>query len=561
MGDLSNSHKLFKKYSGHILLAVLVIIVSLITYYRVKIQMDLGPIWDTYDFLSNALLFAGQGTGYSDLTRPPVLPFLTSILFRLGYTSSISIFIVDGLLFIFGVIGLFLLLKLQFNDILSFLGSLLYATFPIIISFVGVGLSDIPSVSFAIWTIYFTILAVKKNSKFFYLSFPLMMLTFLTRYPSALLIFPVLFYILINRKSVEIKDIIIGISSSLLLLIPVLIFFYEVFGNPFYSFLNFFGSSSATVSTNYSAYNPDILYFIKNLPLFIGDQLVTIIFIIILCFGVYLLFKSKKAFKSKIKLFNTPSLNKITVIKLILFIILTLAFVGTFGKLYYMGSEILFFAMAYLLYDLVKNLNINNIDIHLLVFAWFMAFFIFHSAYSVKDYRYFVTMAPAVAYFLILSINQIYGKLEFKIKNINVTSYLFSIILIIIIISSTMSCLSSVQETNNNLKIIDQNMKSASQWLINYDPNYETKTVYSDLWPYSGWYLKMNIGMMPIFRDDQMYYTGTNDHNFSQQDSIAANNYLVRNNVYYCFSTLQKLNLTSYKPIKQIGKTVIYKRV
>ena len=557
MGNLSKLYNISKKYSSHILLAALVIIVSLITYYRVKIQMDLGPIWDTYDFLSNALLFAGQGTGYSDLTRPPVLSFLTSILFRLGYTSPTAIFIVDGLLFIFGVIGLFLLLKLQFNDTLSFLGSLVYATFPIIISFVGVGLSDIPSVSFAIWTIYFTILAVKKNSKFFYLSFPLMMLTFLTRYPSALLIFPVMFYILINRKSVEIKDIIIGIISSLLLLIPVLIFFYEIFGNPFYSFLNFFGSSSATVSTNYSAYNPDMLYFIKNLPLFIGDQLVTTIFIIILCFGVYLLFKSKKAFKFKIELFNTPFLNKITVIKLILFIILTLAFIGTFGKLYYMWSEILFFAIAYVLYDLAKNSNINNIDMHLLVFTWFMAFFIFHSVYSVKDYRYFVTMAPAVAYFLVLCINQIYCKLGLKIRNINVTSYLFSIVLIIVIISSTMSCLSSVQEANNNLKIIDENMNSASQWLVNYDPNYKTKIIYSDLWPYSSWYLKMNVRTMPIFKGGQMYYTGTN-HNSSQQDSIAANSYLVSNNVYYCFSTLQKLNLTSYKPIKQFGNLIIY---
>jgi hypothetical protein len=326
------------------------------------------------------------------------------------------------------------------------------------------------------------------------------MLSFLTRYPSALLIFPVMFYTLINRKSVEIKDIILGISSSLLLLIPVLIFFYEVFGNPFYSFLNFFGSSSATVSTNYSAYNPDTLYFINNLALFIGDQLVAIIFIIMLCFGVYILLKAKKGFQFKIRLFNAPYLDKIMVMKLILLITLILSFVGTFGKLYYMLSEILFFTLAYVLYDLVKNLNMKNMDMHLLVFAWFMAFFIFHSVYAVKDYRYFVTMAPAVVYFLILCINQIYSKLEFKIRNINMTSYLFSIILIIIIISSTMSCLFSVQESNNNLRIIDKNMNSSSQWIINYDPTYKNKIIYSDLWPYSGWYLKMNVGMMPLFR-------------------------------------------------------------
>ena len=542
-------------------LALLITVVSLITYYRIKIQMDLGPIWDTYDFLSDALLFAGQGTGYSDLTRPPLLPFLTSIFFRLGYVSSAAIFVVDGLLFIFGVAGLFLLLKLRFNDMESFLGSLLYATFPIVISFAGVGLSDIPSVSFSIGAVYFTILAVKSNSKFFYLSFPFIMLAFLTRYPSALLIFPIALYILVNIKSIlKIRDVFTGIIASLILLVPVLNFFYDVYGNPFYSFLNFFGSSSGA-PTGAFAYNSNIFYFLEYLPSFIGAQGFAIIFIIIMGFAVYELINFKKKPTSKTKLFNALHTDKKTKIKLISIAVLTLIFLGTFSQIFWMWSEILFFGLAYVSYDLLKNRDIKYLDMHLLIFSWFMAFFIFHSVYVVKDGRYFVTMAPAVAYFLVLGMSEVLNKSGFKIKNINATSCLFSIILIFMIISSTASYLPGIQEENNNLKVMDENIDIASQWLINYDPGYKNKIIYSDLWPYSGWYLKMNIGMMPTFKDGHVYYTGAKDYSSSQQDSIAADKYLVTNNAQYCFSSLQKPNLTSYKPVKQFGNVIIYQRI
>ena len=199
-----------------IFLLLLTVIVSLITYYRVLVQMQIGPVSDSFDFLSNALVFAGQGIGYSDLFRPPLFPFIISLFFRLGYIFSSTIFALDGLIFIFGVIGMFMLLKLQFNNIESFLGGLLYATFPIVISLLGFGFSDLASVSFTIWTFYFLILAVKKDSKFFYLTFPFFILAFLTRYNNILMIFPILLYLTINRGRINFKNLYIGIFASIL---------------------------------------------------------------------------------------------------------------------------------------------------------------------------------------------------------------------------------------------------------------------------------------------------------------------------------------------------------
>ena len=79
IGEFQMINKLDNNKSSILLLILLTLILTLIVYFRIIIQIEIGPIWDTCDFLSNAMFFAGQGFGYTDLTRPPVLPLLTSI--------------------------------------------------------------------------------------------------------------------------------------------------------------------------------------------------------------------------------------------------------------------------------------------------------------------------------------------------------------------------------------------------------------------------------------------------------------------------------------------------
>ena len=203
-----------KNLNSIVFLILLTVIVSIITYYRVLVQIDIGPISDSFDFLSNALVFAGQRTGYSDLIDPPsFLSHFSDIPCGLHFNQH-NILHGWWILFIFGVVGLFILLKMRFNDFESFLGALLYATFPIVLTIFRVGFSDLASVSFSIWALYFTVLAIKNDSRFFYLSFPFFMFAFLTRYNTALLIFPILLYLLINKNKINFKQIIIGIAAQ-----------------------------------------------------------------------------------------------------------------------------------------------------------------------------------------------------------------------------------------------------------------------------------------------------------------------------------------------------------
>ncbi|AUB56983.1 hypothetical protein BK008_00705 [Methanobacterium sp. MZ-A1] len=552
------------KNSKLVFLVLLIITVSLITYFRVRIQLIVGPEFDGFDFLANSALFAGKSIGYSDLLRPPLLSFLASLYFRfdglyMGITS-----IIDGLIYLLGCIGLYLFLKERFNAIISFVGSLLFATFPIIITFAGAGLTDVSSVSISIWAIYLTYLGVKKNSKFFYLAFPVAMMAFLTRFNLALIIFPIFAYIIANRHEIKNpRNIVIGMILGALVLLPIFIYFNTKFGNALYPFMDFFRSSESLGSTIHFAYNPDSLYFVKNMPYYIGTA-----FWIIILSAVFGLFVYSYQNIGKIGSVlgkigsSTPLKNLKTGIKVKLLLILALlaVFVATFGKTNYMVSEIIFFTITFLTYNVSSELELD-VGWDLLYFSWFMAFFIFQSVYVAKDHRYFISMTPPVAYFLARGLNFITQKFEFEFKQKNLTLYVFAIILSMMMIFSVAVQLSEIEEVNQKNKIFNQDVSNVSQWLKIDDPDYKSKVIYADYWPYFGWYLQTNVGKMPMFRDNQSLYQGVKDFNFTSDDKNALNNELNRISPDYYMCTWDNMNFTNYVPVARFGSITIYKRV
>ena len=446
----------------------------------------------------------------------------------------------------------------------SFLGALLYATFPIVLTIVGVGFSDLSSVSFTIWAFYFTVLAVRNDSRFFYLAFPFLMFAFLTRFNNALLIFPIFLYLLINKDKINLKKFFIGIAASILIIVPVLLFFYEKFGNIIYPFINFGSSSAATALTSSAenfAYNPNIFFFIQGFPDFVGPQG---IFIIIIVFLGILIYSFLKIMRKNHKSYNLVDRLKLkdgkAQIKYAVLIILVITFLVSFGKIFYMINELLFFFIAYLMYDLTRNLNIKYMNLHIMFFAWFMAFFIFNSIYVIKDFRYFVLMAPPVAYFMILGLSEISDSINIKFKNRNITLPVLAIILTCIMLLTSASQISAILVSNNDKVTINENMKLASQWFVSYDPDYKNQNIYSDLWPNFSWYLKTNVKPVPVFKDNQTFANGAKNETFNQADSNQFNNYLVTSNADYYLCVREGLNLTSYTPVKVFGNVIIYKK-
>ncbi len=553
---------LSKKSNFFNYLYLLVVISSMIAYFLYKIQPDFGLIWDTADFLILALDFTGKGIGYVDLIRPPVLPFLTSIIFRLGYVSENVIFALDGILFIFGVIGLYLLLNLRFNPLRSFIACILYSTFPIMLFYVSIGLSDIPSVSFSIWAIYFTILAVKKNNKFFYLAFPFAIISFLTRYPMALIIYPLFFYIFINRNNLENKkDLILGILLSFVLIIPFISWSFLKFGNPLYPFIPSFSVTVGVSSEELFYYNPDIFYFTKILPRLLGN--VSIAITIITIFGLFIYnIRSKFWLKLNFKRFYNYIYSKSNnyKIRFLILILLILFFIISFGNIFYMFSEVIFLVISILFYELLKNSKYPNLNMDLLIISWFMSFFIFHSVYVIKDQRYLITMAPAVSYFLILGLNELSNKFKLVFKNKNITFSIISVFIVIGLLVSTTNTLIDLNEISAQETVTDD-IILASNWFKNYDPDYKTKIIYSDYYPHSTWYLRTDINKMPILKDNKEIYARLKELNLSNEDFKVYEKELSQNNADYYFCINAKINLTSYKVIKRFGDVYIYEKI
>ncbi len=543
-------------------LLTLIIIVSLIAYNRILVQIKMGPVSDSVVFLSNALTMAGHGTGYSNLMFPPFFPFVVALFFKMGYIYSSTIFYIDGIFFVMGVVGLYLLLKLKFNDIESFLGALLYATFPIIIVVMGLGLSDLPSVAVTIWAIYFLILAVKRNSKYFYLTIPLIMLAFLTRYNNALLIFPLILFLLINRNNVNYKNLFGGILVAFLVIVPVLIFFFEQFGSVMYPFLNFVSTSSiVSGAVRNSFYDPNIYFFLEKLPFLIGIPVFVITVCSILALFILTFYKINQLKSHNKSLRIVLGLNNSMVrYKLSLLVISTLIFLFSFGKIHYIISEILYLISAFIFYEIVKKFKIKSMKLHMLIFSWFMTFFIFHSIFALKDVRYFVVMAAPVAYFIILGLSEISKLINIKYKDTNIIFLVLTIILSVIVISSAATQLPMILQENQANVMFNQEIVSAGNWVMVNDPNYRDQNIYSDLWPNFSWYLKTDVKPVPVFKGNDSFLVGVIDFSFDQADSDKFNNYLVKNDADYYLSVRPGLNLTSYIPVKKFGDLIIYKK-
>ena len=115
-----------------IAISSLLIIVIAITLLLFNIDGKAGVYYvrDVFFYLNNALFYAGYDIGLVN-TRglSPLIPMITSIFFRMGFISDYTIIAVSSSFYIFAALGMYLLLRLRFDEVLSFTGSIILSTF------------------------------------------------------------------------------------------------------------------------------------------------------------------------------------------------------------------------------------------------------------------------------------------------------------------------------------------------------------------------------------------------------------------------------------------------
>lgn len=540
-------------------LFVLMVITLIITSYLLYKQIQIGvPYYDVFVYLNNALIFAGIPVGnVSVIYLSPLVPFLTSLVFRAGYISANALFILDAVIFIFGVMGLYLLFKERFSQIQSLAGALIFLSFPLIFAWAVSGGIDIPGVVFSIWTVYLLVLGVRKDSKYLYLVFPLLMVAILARYTSIIMVFPIFLYIMINENRIKnLKNVIIGVLASFLMIVPFLLYFYTKLGN-LNPLINLVTSTimGASGAVNDLGYNPDKLYFLYNLLNYInlgplqgvyrqiqnpnqGDPSILAYIIVIVALvglGIYLY----RILKKKIE--DLEGNRNRTILHTSILIILLVVGVWSFFTSSYMISEFVFLAAFYTAYRLLKDTS--KLEMDFLFLSWFAAFFIFHSIIPLKVDRYFITMSPALAYFIILGLITVVEKYKTRLSFKSVKSeQICLIIAIILLISTAVTFIGHAPKHGYGYHI-----QVASDWFTDYDPSYRDRVIFSDYDPAFRWSLKKEVefGVPRLYVDPDSF-----------------SRYLLDHDADYYIDALSdpKWNIPNYHIIRNMSGIAIYQR-
>ena len=561
-------------------LIVSLIIGSLIVWINCSENILGHSYRDIYLYLIEALKFSGVNiTGYDYVDfLSPLIPFLTSIAFRLNFVSVNSLFVITGIFYVLGVVGTYLLLKLRFDNTYSIFGAILYGSFTVNIMWAGNGSIDVPCVALSIWTLYFFIKAMKTNQKYFYLAFPLSVLTFFAKYTGAV-VFAVMILYFLSQKDIfstikkYFKNIIGGALFGLVFMVP---FFYYYLSNhiPF-GFLNQAETISSTTTRSAFAIRKhkgnNLLYYFSNLPRYIynPNHWVGIILLIICMVGiVYALYRFSKVLKesygvmdSKVG-FNYDTngfwdniVGKFKIPKSIFYVILFASIVGMClsffiaGKVSFVKCEILFFICIFI-FSLTFNkvllsFNENNkfkyefFTYDLMMIGWFMGHMIFLSAHLTKVDRYATAFAPALAFFITFGLSFICEKLkDYKIKSVSLKHIIPTICVILLLIMSF-----SYLGVNKHDSLVN-NEQDTVTWLEGHDPNLGSAVIWADRGPIFTWYLQKEVH----------YVT-------SKENSSKFSSEMLANNTKYYISQYQNLSIPQYKEVKQIGEVSVYQKV
>lgn len=523
--------------------------------------------WDTYLYLENGRTFSKMGWG--DVPSiAPVLPMMLSKLFLIaGHPYQEAIFNVDVVSYIVGVITLYLILRFKFDRNTSFTGSIIYATFTLLYSWVAIGGNDIIGVTGTLLTVYFVLVAHNYDTRFYYIALPVAAYAFLTRYTAGVMLFALIFYLIINKISLrEIRDIIIGAVLGVISISWFLNQFNKTLGTPF----PFLGQFSGTVSNTQvldSGYLPDTWYYIMHIPNYLNSiipakstfnavvnpmgnipTLLSYVFIFLMIAGFILIFYN--IYKCSENNTNRKFFTAANIILLLCGVVAGLICVFTLIHVSYIVTNILFLLVMSIIWLLLRDYDIKCLDYDLLMISLFVVYLVFQSILSTKNDRYFITVLPFIAYFISNAISYIYKFLDRKIilkRNIKIST-IATVIVAVLLVGNSLAFVDDMPHNNHYRDVED-----SCEWLINYYPDYNNSTIiYSDNWPAVTWY-------MNIYGQRGVPDTSSNESALLFSTVILSQNSTHEGALFYIdTNSVEKIDYPGLTMIKRIGDVAIY---
>ncbi len=164
--------------------------------------------WDSGSFLTNGGVYAGysQYSQSYDPTRPPFVPFLISLAFRLTMPNVADGYAISAALYFCGIIATFLVARRIMNPLLAGLAAGSFALAPKVFEWSGIAVSDVEGVAVGMMALSALIYACEKSTKLLLVALPLMVLTPLTRYSMASVFIAALVYLAASRNLGRLLD-------------------------------------------------------------------------------------------------------------------------------------------------------------------------------------------------------------------------------------------------------------------------------------------------------------------------------------------------------------------
>lgn len=588
----------FEKYKKDMMfIGLLIIISSVILYFFLKIDIKIGSyyyIHDVYIYLNNSLNYAGLGGSSRNHGLPPVIPFITSIFFSLGYVSDKVILYVSSFYYILTAIGMYGLLRLKYKELLSFTGAIILITMPINLVWATKGMIDIPGLAMSIFALYFMALGLYKNPKYYYIAFPVLVIGFFTRFTVILTLPAMLMLILftgnpLNYINSHLGKLIKGFLSGGICF-GLFMIFYKIYNIPLF-FLSQSSSISATSNPGAStaaATTNNVVYYLNNLPLYLGTykwvpyslkpgrfafekmtwlgntpSFISYIYLLIILIGLIIFIWRLCEKQNLDKILKNK--NKYFYLKVILVIVPLIAYFISFTHVSLYVSMGLISISILFLFRIIRKSDLKYLAIDFMFIYWLAVNLTFYSFHIIKTDRYGICFTPMITYFVVFSLYLIYGKLKefvpstknkkdnkFKIspKTLKTIKVLVPLILIISTLSITTFCyMTNSPHTFDNLQpdnmlTVYEDQKELTDWIIQTDPDYKNKVIYATNWIEIAFNLRMDV-----------------NQTFGLSDNLTST--LVQNNASYYISEGKDPNIdpSYYTIVKEKNGMVVYKRV
>lgn len=556
---------------------IILFIVLFLSTSRMLVQSLVGCISnpDIAIYLLTALKYAGLDSFNlvipDEIYYTPIISFLSSIFFRMGYVDKNAIIIVTTVINFIGYFGLYILLRNRFNSLLSFTGVLIYGSLPLIIVNSARGMIDLSFISISIWVLVFAIRAIDKNPKYFLIVLSLLVIGFFTKYTVGFMLPLIVLYYVINRNVVDLFDCFMSdrklfkqkvknyfsskefkyIIISVIVGICLFVIISKTLILDFGGYLTFFQQSSNTFNGNiYSSeaidFNMDKSYYLDHFSQILYQShkfsfILSGLLIVILALGAIIkigyCFRNISLYKAKETQFKTKHLNKILFSTSTILIIVAFLLFKVFSN--HLLSNICLLVSFTLLFSILQKYNVNDkkLGLDVLFLAYFLISFIFISSYAIKVPRYALIFIPPLIYFVIWGLNAITNAI-FNMENLNQDNYNYIVIIIVLIfLVFTCSFVVSPMEYDDSGDIyrdvfdwdFDNDLIEVCNFIKEYDSDYHNKSFSSD-YHHSRlyrWYLNVNMTVadnneFPIDYNQTDYILTT--------ENITLNNYV---NVYH----------------------------